>query len=77
MAMPRWLKWTVRGLAAMFMVFVLMVGAGVWYLSSVMTPDVAVGEPLPQAMLTRLDGVPIDLEEFRGRVVVLDFWSSW
>ena len=35
------------------------------------------GEPLPRVELASLDGAPIELEGYRGQVVVLDFWSSW
>ncbi|MGH9527774.1 MAG: TlpA family protein disulfide reductase [Terriglobales bacterium] len=31
----------------------------------------------PNFTLTRLDGQPISLAQFKGRPVVLDFWASW
>jgi thiol-disulfide isomerase/thioredoxin len=36
-----------------------------------------VGKPAPPLAGPDLDGKPMALEEFRGRVVVLDFWGSW
>ena len=33
--------------------------------------------PAPQFVTETLDGVPLSLSELRGKVVMLDFWSSW
>jgi cytochrome c biogenesis protein CcmG/thiol:disulfide interchange protein DsbE len=35
------------------------------------------GRPAPPFSLTRFDGRPVRLEEFRGQVVFLNFWASW
>ena len=78
MAVPRWLKWTVGILGGLAVVFVALVAGGLWLLSSHITPDVAVGEPLPVIELASLGGgEPIEIEGYRGQVVVLDFWASW
>jgi len=37
----------------------------------------AVGEPAPDWMLTDASGTTHTLSEYRGRVVVLDFWATW
>jgi peroxiredoxin len=34
------------------------------------------GQPL-QLKCTTIDGKPLDLEQFRGKVVLLDFWATW
>jgi cytochrome c biogenesis protein CcmG/thiol:disulfide interchange protein DsbE len=36
-----------------------------------------VGRPAPPFTLTAFDGQPLVLEDFRGKVVVLNFWASW
>ncbi len=36
-----------------------------------------VGKPAPDVTLTLLDGLPLRLADFRGSVVVLNFWASW
>ena len=36
-----------------------------------------VGGTLPEVMGTRLDGVEESLADYRGRVVLLDFWATW
>ena len=41
-------------------------------------PDgLAVGRPAPEIVGEDLDGAPLRLSDFRGQVVVLDFWATW
>ena len=35
------------------------------------------GEPAPDFSTTDLDGNPISLQQYRGKVVLLDFWAVW
>ena len=35
------------------------------------------GQPAPEFTLDDLDGQPVSLSQFRGKVVLLDFWASW
>lgn len=35
------------------------------------------GQPLPDFSATDLDGNPISLQDYRGKVVLLDFWAVW
>ena len=35
------------------------------------------GEPAPDFSTTDLDGEPISLQQYRGKVVLLDFWAVW
>ena len=35
------------------------------------------GQPAPAFTLDDLDGQPVSLGQFKGQVVLLDFWSSW
>lgn len=45
------------------------------------SPAVAAGSLVGQAALeingNDLDGVPMRLSDYRGKVVVLDFWGHW
>lgn len=33
--------------------------------------------PVPKTPIQGLDGAAVDLAQFRGRVVILNFWASW
>ncbi len=37
----------------------------------------AVGTPLPDIVLPRLDGSELTLAELRGKRLLLFFWGSW
>jgi hypothetical protein len=72
-----WIRWGIVVLVGLVIAFVAVVGAGLWALSSRVSPDVKFGQPLPTIELASLDGDPIDLEGYEGQVVVLDFWATW
>ena len=36
-----------------------------------------IGKPVPAFSATDLDGNPISLQDYRGKVVLLDFWGVW
>lgn len=36
-----------------------------------------VGEPAPDIQAEDIDGIPFRLSDYRGQVVVLDFWGDW
>ncbi len=40
-------------------------------------PEKAVGKPLPNLFVTGLDGKKISTSDFKGKVVILDFWATW
>ena len=35
------------------------------------------GQPAPDFTLSDPDGQPVSLSQFKGKVVLLDFWASW
>ena len=35
------------------------------------------GQPAPEFTLYDLDGQPVSLSQFKGQVVLIDFWASW
>ena len=40
-------------------------------------PAFALGKLVPNFTATDLEGKPISLEDYRGKVVLLDFWAVW
>jgi thiol-disulfide isomerase/thioredoxin len=39
--------------------------------------DRLVGKPAPGQDLLKLDGTPFRIADYRGKVLILDFWASW
>jgi hypothetical protein len=42
-----------------------------------LSKPVAPGKPAPEIEGKDLDGVPFKLSDYRGKVVLLDFWGHW
>lgn len=34
-------------------------------------------EPCPKFTLNDLDGKPVNIDDFKGKIVILDFWATW
>ena len=47
------------------------------YRRKVTPPLGLLGKPVPDFSATDLDGKPISLQDYRGKVVLLDFWAVW
>ena len=47
------------------------------YLSKVKPMLALLGNPVPDFSATDLDGKPISLQQYRGKVILLDFWAVW
>ncbi|MGD0099510.1 MAG: TlpA disulfide reductase family protein [Acidobacteriota bacterium] len=41
------------------------------------TPSVEIGRPAPAFKLPDLKGQEISLDQYKGKVVMLDFWATW
>lgn len=41
------------------------------------TPDALTGLPAPEFSLVDLDGNVVSLDDFAGRPIVMNFWSTW
>jgi len=67
--------------AALFLIafvlpFVLPVAASPAQAASAPAP-VMVGSPAPAFIRPGLDGKPVSLRSYRGKLVLVDFWASW
>ena len=47
------------------------------YRGKVTPPLALLGKPVPDFSATDLDGKSISLQQYRGKVVLLDFWAVW
>lgn len=47
------------------------------YYSKVKPALALIGKPVPNFSATDLDGNPISFQQYRGKVVLLDFWAVW
>ena len=47
------------------------------YRSKVTPPLALLGKPVPDFSATDLNGKPISLQDYRGKIVLLDFWAVW
>lgn len=79
---PRWLWSTVAGL--------FLIGGGAWMIMTQLLPasapvrgaayarqDALPGQPAPNFELANLAGQPVQLSDFAGKPVILNFWATW
>ena len=63
---------------ARLLILACIVGATIFFaLHSRLAEPVKVGGAAPDFSLPKLEGGDISLKDFRGRVVVLNFWATW
>ncbi len=68
------MKWAI---SIWLVVIIVTVGAS-GYLDGCLASETAPEKAsAPSFDLVRLDGLPVRLEEHRGKTVILDFWATW
>lgn len=45
--------------------------------SSTSRPSAMIGEPAPDFTLMNMEGEQVSLSDFRGQVVLINFWATW
>lgn len=68
-----WLRWLATGLVAAALVLLIVIG---WSQRDRFTAA-EVGAVAPDFALVDLEGDTVSLEEYRGQVVLLNFWATW
>ena len=63
-------------IALLLLAAALVVGV-FWALVSSSSSEEGVGKPAPAMQGTDADGVAFQLSDYRGKVVLLDFWADW
>ena len=58
-------------------VLALAVGAAAYFLAKPAPAGLAVGSPAPEFRLADLSGRSASLADYRGKVVLVDFWATW
>jgi cytochrome c biogenesis protein CcmG/thiol:disulfide interchange protein DsbE len=69
----RWLRFSIP-LAVVPMLLLLAYG---FWTNPREIPSPLIGKPATTFTLTSFSGAPLGLEQYRGRVVMLNFWASW
>lgn len=55
-----------------------MVAAGIFATAPLVVDAVELGQPAPDCELRSIGGgAPVDLDQFKGKVLYVDFWASW
>lgn len=60
----------------LFAGFLVLAGGGIYWMSTQLSPDVAIGTASPDVSVTTLEGEGLQLASLRGKVVLLEFWGS-
>ncbi|RMF98095.1 MAG: TlpA family protein disulfide reductase [Gammaproteobacteria bacterium] len=55
----------------------MLVAAGLWLLAAPATAGEALSGPAPDFTLRDRNGQPVSLSDFRGQVVLINFWATW
>lgn len=59
------------------LLFLLVLAGAYAYHHHTASPVSSVSRPAPDFTLNQLSGQPLTLSDFRGKVVLLDFWATW
>jgi cytochrome c biogenesis protein CcmG/thiol:disulfide interchange protein DsbE len=69
--LPAWV------IVAAFAILVGFLALIAWGLNRAQQPPIQIGDRVPPFTLSTFDGKQIKLDDFAGKVVVVNFWASW
>jgi len=56
---------------------VLILAGTAFFLGGIQSPAADLKKAAPEWQLNDVDGKPVKLSDFKGKVVILDFWATW
>jgi len=68
---------TIRKILAAAVTLTAMMLSGCTRPPSESEPEVQIGRPAPNFKLPALSGGQVSLDQYRGKIVMLDFWATW
>ncbi len=67
-------RWVIILAFTLLLAFLALIGVG---LRRVQAGPIVIGQKVPDFSMTSFDGQKYTLSDFKGKVVVLNFWASW
>ncbi len=67
-------RWVILLAFTLLLAFLALIGIG---LRRVQAGPIVIGQKVPDFTMTTFDGQKYGLSDFKGKVVVLNFWASW
>jgi cytochrome c biogenesis protein CcmG, thiol:disulfide interchange protein DsbE len=66
--------WVIIVAFSLLVGFMALIG---WGLNRSMRGSIAIGDPVPGFKMTTFDGQTVDMSQYAGKVVLVNFWASW
>ena len=63
--------------ALVWLALIVFIGRRIWPQLAALAGVAAANAAAPRFHLTTLDGAPIDSDQLRGKVVLVNFWATW
>lgn len=67
-------RWVILSAFLVLLAFLALLGVS---LRRVQSGSIVIGQQVPEFSLVTFDGQTLNLSDFKGKIVVLNFWASW